>query len=159
MMAAALRDEHELIIRTVQCLKQKDTIPVFENFVSGPGLYNIYKALCMIGGKAPIAESTGALLAEADNQDVRGALRLFHEFFGLFAQVVVVSGHAYGGLYLTGGVLENLVEAGLFDFKHFEKFFVLQGVESVTEALASTPVVRITDSALAMKGLLGCMNA
>jgi glucokinase len=154
MLAAGLNDQHWQIIQTVQRLKAEETIPVFENFVSGPGLYNIYAALCFIGSKKPQAQTLEELLAHLDAAEIKNAIRLFHEFFGLAAQTAVVCGHAYGGLYLTGGVLDLLEERKLFDLELFEKFFVLQGVDSVHRALHDTPIVRVTHPCLALSGLL-----
>jgi glucokinase len=154
MLAAGLNEEHFQIIQTVQRLKSSETIPVFENLVSGPGLYNIYTALCFISGKKPQVKTPEEIFDHVGVPEIKESLRLFHEFFGLFAQTAVITGHAYGGLYLTGGVLDLLETRGLFDFPLFEKFFVLPGVESVTHALEGTPVFRITHPALAMAGLL-----
>jgi glucokinase len=154
MLAAALTAEHHSMIEAVQKVKNDNTIPVFENFVSGIGLMNIYKALCVISGEKPQAERTEDLLQSVQNPRVKDTLRLFHEFFGLFAQTITVTGHAYGGLYMMGGVLERLEERNLFDFKSFENFFVLKGVASVQQALNDTPVIRVTDPALTFKGLI-----
>lgn len=153
MPAAALTDEQWLMIKTVHRLKETEMIPVFENFVSGPGLYNIYQALCFMAGRSPLVEGPEGLLDHVHDYLVQDALRLFHEFFGLFAATVVITGHAYGGLYLTGGVLGLLEERGLFDFEQFEEFFTITGVDSVTEALRATPVIKVTQPWLALKGL------
>lgn len=113
-----------------QAIKRTDT-SVFENIVSGPGLQKLRGLY-----------------------DEEKALRLFHEFLGLFAANAVITGHAYGGLYLTGGVLERLIEEGAFDLQIFEKWFCLQGAASVGEALDNTPITYITDPYPALKGLL-----
>ena len=82
---AALTDEQCMVVQTVQRLKADDTIPVFENVVSGPGLYNIYAALCLMSGKIRKADTPEAMLNQTEDPQVQDALRLFHEFFGLFA--------------------------------------------------------------------------
>src|SRR5690606_29965745 len=107
----------------------QSTCVVFENLASGPGL-----------------EKMQGLY------DEQTALRLFHEFLGLFAATAVVAGNAYGGLYLTGGVLERLVEKDMFDVDHFLSFFHLNAVESVRQALLDTPVIYITEPYPALKG-------
>jgi glucokinase len=159
MLVAALTPEQWDVIQAVQALKAAKTIPVFENFVSGPGLLNIYTALCVVRGKSPEATTTEQLLGLAETVEAREALRLFHEFFGLFCATAVITGHAYGGLHLTGGMLERLAARGLFDAAHFLKFFSVRGVDSVHAALELTPVVRITHPALALEGLLRAEKA
>ena len=149
MLAAGLTDEHTRIIAGVQALKTDGTIPVFENFVSGLGLVNIYQA---VGGKK--FKTPEEMFENIGDPQVSDSMRLFHEFFGLFAQTAVVTGHAYGGLYLTGGVLDKLAAAKRFDFDLFRKFFVLPGVSSVRRALEETPVIRVTYPYLTLKGLV-----
>ncbi len=122
--------ETDAQFEAVQAIKSSNLV-VFENIFSGPGL----QALRELYGE-------------------KKALRLFHEFFGLFAANVVITGHAYDGLYLTGGVLENLMEAGLFDFKTFEKWFCIKGALSVQTALENTPIIHVKTPYPALKGLL-----
>lgn len=152
--AAALGEEHTMIIQTIQRLKTDQTLCVYENLISGPGLYNIYAAQCLIAGKIRAADTPEDILQYTDTPEVQTSLRLFHEFFGIFAASVVVSGHAYGGLYLTGGVLERLIEHKLFDVEHFERFFTLDAVGSVQRDLNATPIMHITHPYPALKGLL-----
>ncbi len=154
MPVSTLTDEQGLVVQAVQRLKADDSISVFENFVSGPGLYNIYAAQCLISGTIRRVDKPEAMLNQTEDPQVREALRLFHEFFGLFAATAVVTGHAYGGLYLTGGVLERLVEHGLFDFEQFEEYFCVEGVSSVKRDLEATPVYHVTYPYPALKGLL-----
>ena len=154
MPATALSDEQRLIIQTMQRLKMDETVPVFENVVSGPGLYNIYAACCLVSGKIRRVDTPENMLKETDDPEVENSLRLFHEFFGLFAATAVITGHAYGGLHLTGGVLEHLVTQKLFDFEHFEKWFCLETVDSVKQALQNTPIIYITEPYPALRGLL-----
>lgn len=154
MIATAATEEQWLIMKTVRRQKGGTQVNVFEHFVSGPGLYNIYSALNLIAGKTPKADSPEEMLDHKDDACVQDALRLFHEFFGLFARTVTITGHSYGGLYLTGGVLERLKNAGLFDFELFQQFFTLPGVDSATDALQNTPIIHVTDPHLAMNGLL-----
>ncbi len=154
MLAASLSDEQHLIIDTIKRLREEETIVVFENLVSGPGLYLIYHACCLLSEKRPEAGSTKELLENPGGAETKDALRLFHEFLGLFAHMAVVTGHAYGGLYLTGGIIDRLMEKGLFDLESFEKHFILPGASSVTRDLDATKIALIKDPYLAMRGLL-----
>lgn len=151
MVAAAITEEQNAVIGQLQ--KEKKIV-VYEHLVSGPGLQNIHAALCAIAGKKNNFERAEDILTHAEDKIVKEALRLFHEFFGLFAQNAVLCGHAYGGLYLTGGMTDRLIERGLFDFQLFEKFFVLPVADQVTRDMDATPVYHVTHPALAMKGLL-----
>lgn len=152
--AVALTDEQALILQTVARLKGDDTVVVFENVASGPGLYNIYAALCLIAGKPCRIETPEEMLENPNDLHAAKAITLFHEFLGLFAASVVVTGHAYGGLYLTGGVLAHLVEHNLFNFDHFEHWFCLDAVDSVKQALQNTPVFHVVYPYPALKGLM-----
>ena len=149
MPAAAISDEQAKVIAKLR--RMQDKIVVYENLVSGPGLYNIYKAL---DGDTEAIRHPEGLLDNAEQEIVQNTLRLFHEFFGVFSANAIVTGHAYGGLYLTSGVLERLVRKGLFDFRHFEKFFCLNAVGSVRRDLEATPIIHITYPYPALKGLL-----
>ena len=153
MPVSALTDEQALIVQTVQRQKAEKTIPVFENFVSGAGLYNIYSALCLVGGKVPAAKGPEDLLDLKGDITFKKTLDIFHEFFGLFAANAVITGHAYGGVYLTGGVLQHLINAKLFDPSLFAKWFCLNAVASVKRDLQNTPVIYITDPYPALRGL------
>lgn len=126
---ASLNDEHGQTIKAIRASQNTDV--VFENIVSGPGFFKL---------KELYAEET--------------ALRLFHEFLGIFAATAIITGHAYGGLYLTGGVLEKFMANGLFDFSAFEQAFHFNAVASVQDDLKATPIYCLTDPYPALKGLL-----
>ena len=66
----------------------------------------------------------------------------------------MITGHAYGGLYLTGGVLERLIEKSLFDIEHFKDFFHLDIVDGVKRPLHDTPIHYVAYSYPALKGLM-----
>lgn len=150
---AAVTAEQELMIQTVRRVKKRRGVVVYEDLVSGQGLLNIYNALCEIDNK-PKAAAEQDVLAKRTTAQGRAALRLFHEFFGLFAATVTVTGNAFGGLYLTGGITDRLAEKDLFDFAHFEKFFLADLVPSVRAALDRTGVYHVNDPVLALRGLL-----
>jgi len=126
---------------------------VFEDLVSGMGLFRLYRFFCGQTGAGVSAQSPETLLDFADTVEFREALRLFHAFLGLFAANAVVTGHAYGGVYLTGGVLDRLMTAGLFDAAAFERSFMLDGAQSVRRDLGRTPVSYVSKPYLALHGL------
>lgn len=154
MPVAIMNAEQYALVEYVQGKKDAPSIAVFEDYVSGYGLYNLYSAVCGLEDLPREAQSVEALLDYADTPAVQKALAHFHDFFGQFAANAVVTGHAYGGLYLTGGVLGHLMEAGLFDCARFEAAFLLDGAASVKRDLDTTPINVVKDSYPALKGLL-----
>ncbi len=93
-------------------------------------------------------------IVSGQNDFVKINPQLFHEFLGLFAAQSVIHGDSYGGLYLTGGIIEALVKEDRFDFDTFEQYFCFDGVISVKEDLQKTPIHIITDPNPALKGLI-----
>ncbi len=156
---AALNDEQRRVLQAVDKIKSRDCINVYEDVVSGPGLYNLYAALCSLSDEEQIAQSADDFLAQEKSPAMRDALRLFHEFFGMFAASVVVGAGAYGGLYLTGGVLEKLSGKNLFDFAHFEKFFDANLSPLIKKSVSDTPVIQVTDPYLTFNGLTRAADA
>ncbi len=156
---AATTEEQIRVLRTVEKIRNDGNLPVFDSIVSGPGLFRLYTACCALGEEKQTAQTPEELLDNASGPAFRDALRLFHEFFGLFAATVVVAGNAWGGLYLTGGVMDRLAAKGLFDFAHFEKFFAGAFVPAVKSALEQIPVLHVTDPLLSFHGLIKARNA
>jgi glucokinase len=156
---AALTDEHTRVLKAVDKIKGRDCLNVYEDVVSGPGLFNLYAALCDLSDEERKATNSEELLGLTNSHALKDALRLFHEFFALFAATVTVGAGAYGGLYLAGGVLDRLAEKNLFDFAHFEKFYAGNFVPSVKKALGDTPVIHVTDPVLALHGLIRAAHA
>jgi glucokinase len=159
LATAAITDEQVRVLHAVDKVKDRDCLNVYEDVVSGPGLYNLYAALCFLSDEEQIARNAEELLVHEKSIAVKDAVRLFHEFFALFAATVTVGAGAYGGLYLMGGVLDRLGEKNLFDFAHFEKFFAGNFVPSVKKALANTPIIHVTDPGLALRGLIRAADA
>ncbi|MGB0720356.1 MAG: glucokinase, partial [Bdellovibrionales bacterium] len=133
MPIAGLNDEHDKIIAQIRA--RQDKAVVFETILSGAG-YHMLQELT----------------------DAPTAMRLFHEFLGLFAATAVVAGHAYGGVYLTGGVVQHLVDNGVFDLTAFDRGFCFNAVASVRRDLQNTPIIYITDPTPALRGLLACQK-
>ena len=159
MLAAAATDEQFTIMKLVRRLLPEMRTVVYEDMASGRALPLLYKAVCLYSGRPPQDMEAEDLLAQVKDAGpemettAQQTLRLFHEFLGLFAHAAVVTGNAFGGVYLDGGVFQKLREAGLFDFPRFEKFMVLNPVPIVKEALEKVPVYAITDPYVTLRGL------
>ncbi|MFH1158232.1 MAG: glucokinase [Pseudomonadota bacterium] len=154
MLAATLTDEQHDILKLVKRLRGGDHIAIPENVASGSGLPVLYKAVCLQGGKTSEINSVDDLLKRKEDPFTLQTLRLFHEFLGLFAHNVVVTTHAFGGLYLDGGLIHRINDAGLFDFQTFSRFMTLNPVPVVKDRLESLPVFLVNDPYVALHGLL-----
>ena len=152
MLATARTEEQFRILRTVGNLRGNDAV-VFEDVVSGRGLPLLYRAVCAEKSLPSKHDTAESLIADAQDTAVRETLRLFYEFLGLFAHNAAVSGHAIGGLYLDGGMIQRLHTANLYDAASFERFFVPDVAPTVKAALAATPVWLIRDPFVALRGL------
>ena len=90
--------------------KQMTHVPV-EAVVSGPGLVNIYRTLCLLEQRTPtLAEPsaiTDAALSESDAMALE-ALRVFCGAIGSLVGNLIMLYGAQGGVYLAGGVLPNI---------------------------------------------------
>ena len=133
MPIASLNDEHGKVIKEIRATSE--CAVVFEDIVSGAGLQKLH-----------------------DLYDEEKALRLFHEFLGIFTATALVSGHAYGELYLTGGVIEGLMVVCKFNFDTFCKFLYFNAVTCVAEDIRGTAIYYITDPYPALKGLLNAKS-
>jgi glucokinase len=153
MLAAALTDEQFQIIKHVRELRGNKGDVVPEDLASGRALPNLYQAVCLLNRQRPQALSADEILANAAKDMPRQALRLFHEFLGLFAHNVAVTANAFDGIYLDGGVIQRIFAAGLFNRESFGKFFAPAMVPVVKAALESTPVWLVRDPFVALRGL------
>ena len=81
------------------------------------------------------------------------ALRLFWEFLGLYCNLLVSLPAAYGGLYLTGGVMDRLMEQGKVDMAAFQTYFRPAMVPVVSESLSSVPVYYCKEPHMPIAGL------
>ena len=153
MAAAALTDEQRGIMNLMRGLYGGNHAVTYEDVASGRALPVLHRAVCAQNGSQPTFTDAKGLLLNAGDADVKQTLRLFHEFLGLFAHNIVVTGHAYGGLYVDGGITHRLDEAGLFDFPTFAKFMAPAVTSVVRERLETTPVYLINKPFAALRGL------
>jgi glucokinase len=84
-----------------------------EHALSGPGLMNLYRALCAIEGEPPVLTTPDAITAAAmSNQDVlaRQSLEVFCGLLGSTIGDMALQYGAHGGVYLAGGILPQIRE-------------------------------------------------
>jgi glucokinase len=85
-----------------------------ERAVSGPGLVNIYQALCEIGGAAALELDASGVSSRAlagTDPTCRQALDMFCSFLGNLAGNLAVTLGARGGVYIGGGIVPRLGSA------------------------------------------------
>lgn len=83
-----------------------------ERLLSGQGLANLYRAICVVEGAA-LANLTPAQISEQASARPESlcarSVELFCELFGAFAGDAVLMHGAWDGVYLAGGVTQKLL--------------------------------------------------
>lgn len=122
-----------------------------ERIVSGPGLVNLYEALCEIEGAKPQFSEPPQILSEAEREDgtAREAVERFCAIFGAAAGDLALAFGARGGVLLAGGLSEALtpfLKAGAFRAR-------FEGKGRLAHLVRAIPTHMITRDDAA---LLGC---
>lgn len=156
MLPVTVTDDHRELFDKIQKLKQIPSVAIYEDILSGPGIFNIYKLLAgRTHTHADEYRDTNDMIDRGRNDPLaEQALRFYHEILGVFAHQAVAFGFSYQGLYLTGGITDRLVINNLFDFDTFEKFFIQDNIEIVKKDVGATPVFWVKNEFIALKGLL-----
>lgn len=128
--AMALSDEQKDIVARLSKTNVRGRDLIVEDIVSGSGYANLL-----------------SLVPEDD------ALRLFWEFLGLYCNALVSLCGAYGGIYLTGGAVDEMLAAKKADIAAFTKFFNRPMVPVVVESLSATPVYYCREANMPIVGL------
>lgn len=122
-----------------------------ERALSGPGLVNLYCAMCDVDGIKPNdlrpQDVTQRALAGSDTQCIQ-TVRLFSSFLGNVAGNLALSLGATGGVYIGGGIVPQLGAA--FDAALFRQRFEAKG--RFADYLQSMPCWLITASTPALLG-------
>lgn len=153
MLMAAATDEQSDILTLMRHARGRGAVIECEDIVSGRGLPLLYRAVCEQRGRAAVFETASQILKAADDTDIIETLRLFHEFFGIFLHHAVVTGDAFGGAYLDGGMVQRLREMDLFDPERIIRFFDLPGPPIIERYLGQTPIWVVDDPYVALAGL------
>lgn len=137
-------------LAVLECLMRRYGRVSCERLVSGPGLANLYAAVCEIEGVAAQAWSPAQINAQAaagDAQCIR-AVELFCAAFGSMAGDLVLTLGAWDGVFLAGGVVPKLLDALHGD--GFRAAFEAKG--RFAPAMAEVPSLAVVH---ACSGLLG----
>ena len=131
---------------------QRDRAHVsIEHALSGPGLMNLYRAICALQGQAPVLASPDAVTAAAmagTDALARQALDVFCGLLGSTIGDMALFYGAQGGVYLAGGILPQIREylhASTFVERYLQK-------GPMGEALARIPVKVVEHGQLGVIG-------
>ena len=100
-----------------------------ERILSGPGIMNLYEALCQIHSKEMIYNSPSEITASAVNQGsdpiADETVQMFCKIFGSVAGSMALTVGALGGVYITSDLVKNFLD--LFVASEFQKCFENKG--------------------------------
>ena len=128
-----------------------------ERALSGPGLVNLYDALCRLDGTLPAPlQPTDVSTAALNGSDAHcvQAVNLFASLLGNVAGNLALTLGARGGIYLGGGVVPRLGPA--FDAALFRRRF--EGKGRFAPYLAAVPTWLITAATPALTGVARALD-
>ncbi|WP_295864371.1 glucokinase, partial [uncultured Xanthomonas sp.] len=151
---AALPIGNDLELALAQRLLRDRSYVPMEHFLSGPGLLNLYRALCDLRGATPALAAPSDITAAA----LAGGDPLAHEalsaFCGLLGSVVGDMALLYGvqgGVYLAGGFLPQI--GAFLSASSFVERYLNKG--AMRPALEQIPVKLVEHGQL---GVIGAAN-
>ncbi|WP_448207726.1 glucokinase [Azospirillum sp. sgz302134] len=123
-----------------------------ERVLSGPGLMNLYEALCVLDNREP-ERLTPAQVSDfataGTNPHCVEAVEMFCAMLGTAAGNLALTLGARGGVYIAGGIVPKL--GSLFTHSRFRKRFMEKG--RMRDYLAPIPTYVITHELPAFLGL------
>jgi len=108
---AAFAPSSDREIEVLRLLRRRSSHVSIEHVLSGPGLVNLYAALCELAGSTPQFDSPVAVTRAAqDGGDAvaRDALDMFCGLMGSVLGDLVLLYGAQGGAFLAGGILPQI---------------------------------------------------
>jgi glucokinase len=154
---ATLAATNDLEDAVLGCLRKRFGHVSAERVLSGPGLVNLYEALCELQGCAAQTltpqQVTQIVLANDEKTPCTQAVELFWAFLGTTAGNLALTLGARGGVYIGGGIAPRLA-AGV-ENSRFRQSFESKGRFSTYLQAVPTYVVRVGTS----PALLGASRA
>jgi len=135
----------------IEILRQEFGRVSNERVLSGPGLVNLYRALCRIDGESPLKTTPAVIVREAtESPDSREstAVKMFSGWLGAAAGDLVLTLGARGGVFLGGGVLPKMID--VFDRNYFVERFLDKG--RFRGYLEPVPVRLVLNTQIALVG-------
>jgi glucokinase len=151
---AAFAPSSEREIEILQILRRKDSHVENERLLSGPGLMNIYTALCELRHvKATLNEPAAVTQAALDRSDAvaREALDVFCGLMGSVIGDFVLMYGPRGGVYLAGGILPRIKDH-LLRSDFYVRFLDKGAMRPVLERV---PVMLVEQGQLGVLGAAG----
>ena len=130
-------------------LQQRFDPVTWEHVLSGPGLVNLYSAVCALWGSQPQLESPQAIVSaalETFEPVCDQTLGTFCNLLGSAAGNLLVTLKATGGVYIAGGLAQRL--ADYIAASHFRRRFEERGAMSELARDAATLLVTAEDVGL-----------
>jgi glucokinase len=152
----AVMNERELAV--LQQLHQRFTHVSAERVVCGPGLVNLYEALCGLEGVVPKVLTPPEITRRAREGSCRiclEALSIFCALLGTLAGNLVLTLGATGGCYIGGGIVPGL--GSFFTSSHFRNRFEDKG--RFADYLSRVPTYVIRSELPAFVGLATAFTA
>jgi glucokinase len=143
---------NEREIAVLQQLHQRFSHVSAERVLSGPGLVNLYDALCAIAGVAPQPLTPPEITLRAQQASDRNcveAVSMFCALLGTMAGNLVLTLGAVGGVYIGGGIIPSM--GRLFAGSPFRDRFEDKG--RYADYLAQVPTYVIHTELPALLGL------
>jgi len=103
-----------LEIEILTLLQKKFGHVAVERVLSGPGIVNLYEALCQINGKEILFHSPSEITAAAINPSPdhlsKETLHLFCQIFGSVTGSIALTTGSLGGIYITSDLIRNFLD-------------------------------------------------
>ena len=103
-----------LEIEVFTLLQKKFGHVAVERVLSGPGIVNLYEALCQINGKNILFHSPSEIIAAAINSNPehlsKETLHLFCQIFGSVTGSMALTTGSLGGIYITSDLIRNFLD-------------------------------------------------
>lgn len=134
---------NEREIAVLQQLHQRFAHVSAERVLSGPGLVNVYEALCAIEGVVPQVLTPPEVTRRAKEASCRiclEAVSIFCALLGTLAGNLALTLGALGGVYIGGGIVPAL--GHMFTSSHFRDRFEEKGRQADYLARVPTYVIR-----------------
>ncbi len=124
-----------------------------ENLLSGPGLVNLYRAVCKVNNtkeKNYSATDISARAKQKSDTNCVAALKLFTQILGASAGDIALTYGAFGGIYLSGGILPKIIndmDAELLISNYLNKGVKQDLLKTIPIYLVSAPMPALTGAA------------
>jgi glucokinase len=152
----SVMNEREMAV--LQQLHQRFTHVSAERVLCGPGLVNLYDAVCALEGVVPKVLTPPEITRRAREGSCRlclEALSIFCALLGTLAGNLVLTLGAVGGCYIGGGIVPGL--GSFFNSSHFRDRFEDKG--RFTDYLSRVPTYVIRSKLPAFVGLATAFTA